>query len=75
MLSSLEALPTKPDVVDVVVPPKVTEEMVKICEKLGITKIWMQPISESETAIKFCGENGIDVVYGVCVMTERARRV
>jgi predicted CoA-binding protein len=49
--------------------------MVKICEKLGITKIWMQPISESETAIKFCGENGIDVVYGVCVMTERARRV
>jgi hypothetical protein len=72
---SLEASPVKPDIVDVVVPPKVTEEMVKICEKLGITKIWMQPSSESETTIKFCEENGIDVVYGVCVMIERARRV
>jgi predicted CoA-binding protein len=69
----LEALPTKPDVVDVVVPSKVTEEVVKTCEKLGITKIWMQPGSESATAIKFCERNGIDVVYGVCVMIERAK--
>ena len=70
---SLRDLPTKPDVVDVVVPPKVTEEIVKTCKKLGITKVWMQPGSESETAIKFCNENGIDVVYGVCVMIERRR--
>ncbi len=66
-------LPTKPDVVDVVVPPKVTEEIVKTCKRLGITKVWMQPGSESETAVKFCDENGIDVVYGVCVMVERRR--
>jgi len=64
-------LPTKPDVVDVVVPPKITEEIVKTCKRLGITKVWMQPGSESETAIKFCHENGIEVVYGVCVMIER----
>jgi predicted CoA-binding protein len=70
---SLRDLPTKPDVVDVVVPPKVTEEIVKTCKKLGITKVWMQPGSESETAIKFCNENGIGVVYGVCVMIERRR--
>jgi len=67
-------LPTKPNVVDVVVPPKVTEEIVKTCKRLGITKVWMQPGSESETAIKFCNENGIDVVYGVCVMIERRRK-
>ena len=67
-------LPTRPDVVDVVVPPKVTEEIVKVCKKLGITKVWMQPGSESETAIKFCNENGIDVVHGVCVMIERRRK-
>jgi predicted CoA-binding protein len=70
---SLENLPVKPDVVDVVVPPKVTEHMVEICKKLGIKKIWMQPGSESEKAIKFCEKNNIDVVYGVCVMIERAR--
>jgi len=67
-------LPIKPDVVDVVVPPKVTEEIVKACKRLGITKVWMQPGSESETAIKFCDENGMDVVHGVCVMVERRGR-
>jgi predicted CoA-binding protein len=71
---SLENLPTKPDIVDIVVPPRVTEEVVKTCKELGITRVWMQPGSESEKAIKFCEENTIDVVYGVCVMIERARQ-
>jgi predicted CoA-binding protein len=71
---SLEDLPIKPDVVDVVVPSKVTEQAVKTCKNLGITKIWMQPGSESEDAIKFCEENGINVVHGVCVMVERAKQ-
>jgi len=70
---SLENLPVKPDVVDVVVPPKVTERTVEICKRLGTTKVWMQPGSESGKAIKFCEENSIDVVYGVCVMIERAK--
>lgn len=70
---NLESLPVKPDVVDVVVPPKVTEEAVKTCKKLGIRKVWMQPGSESEKAIKFCEQNGIDVVHGACVMIERVK--
>jgi predicted CoA-binding protein len=68
---SLESLPEMPQVVDLVVPPKVTDQVVKVCKKLGIRKVWMQPGSESETAIKFCKENNIEVVYGVCVMVER----
>lgn len=71
---SLENLPVKPDVVDIVVPPRVTEHTVETCKKLGITKVWMQPGSESEKAIKFCEQNGIDVVYGVCVMVERIKQ-
>jgi len=55
--------------------PKITAQLVKTCKKLGITKVWMQPGSESETAIKFCEENSIDVVHGVCVMVERRTRV
>lgn len=69
----IASLPTKPDVVNTVVPPKVTEEVVKACKTLGITKVWMQPGSESEKAIKFCEESGIEVVRGVCVMIERRR--
>jgi len=71
---SLKALPVKPDVVSVVVPPKVTETIVETCRELGIRKVWMQPGSESETAIKFCRENGIDVIHGVCIMVERRRQ-
>jgi len=72
--SSLENLPINPDVVDVVVPPRVTERIVETCKRLAITKVWMQPGSESETAIKFCDDNGINVVHGVCVMIERRSR-
>jgi len=71
---SLESLPVKPDVVDLVVPPKITEVVVKTCKKLGIKKVWMQPGSESEMAINFCRKNGMDVIHGVCVMVERRSR-
>lgn len=70
---SLENLPVKPDVVDVVVPPRITERTVETCKKLNIKKVWMQPGSESERAIEFCKENGIDLVYRVCVMIERRK--
>jgi predicted CoA-binding protein len=70
---SLETLPRTPDVVDVVVPPGVTESVVETCKRLGITKVWMQPGSESEKAVKFCDENGLQTVHGVCVMIERAK--
>ena len=66
-------LPVLPDVVDIVVPPKITEEMVKECKDLGIEKVWMQPGSESDEAIRFCRENSIKVLYGVCVMLERRK--
>lgn len=66
-------MPEKPDVVNLVVPPKVTNKIVKTCKELGIKKVWMQPGSESEEAIKFCHENGIEAVYGVCIMIERRK--
>lgn len=72
--ANLEALPEKPDVVDLVVPPRVTEKTVEACKKLGIAKVWMQPGSESEKSIRFCRENEMDVVHGVCVMVQRRKQ-
>jgi predicted CoA-binding protein len=69
----LRDLPVKPDVVDVVVPPDVTEKIVAECGELGINKVWMQPGSESEKAIRFCNENNIKVLHGVCVIVERGK--
>lgn len=68
---SLKDLPERPDVVDVVVPPRITERVVEECEREGIDRVWMQPGSESEKAIGFCEENDIKVLHGICVMMKR----
>lgn len=68
---SLADLPEKPEVVDIVVPPQVTEQIVRQCADLGIERVWMQPGAESEEAIRFCEEHGIRVVYGTCAMIHR----
>jgi len=65
---SLSDIPVKVDVVDFVVPPPVTEEILKECKELELDRIWLQPGSESEAAVAFCDENNLKVVHGVCVM-------
>ena len=66
--ASLAEIPIAVDVVDFVVPPRVTEETLRQCKSLGLNRIWLQPGSESETAIDYCRENNLKVVHGVCVM-------
>jgi predicted CoA-binding protein len=64
----LSDIPDKVDVVDFVVPPPVTENILKECRELGLNRIWLQPGSESKKAIKFCNENNMKVVHDLCVM-------
>ena len=65
---ALDGLPVKPDVVDFVVPPPATEEILKQCTELGLDRIWLQPGSESEAALSYCREHNMKVVHDVCVM-------
>ncbi len=69
---SVSEIPFRVDVVNVVTPPPVTEKIVRECLERSIKKIWLQPGAESEDAIKFCRDNGMDVIYGLCVMIEKA---
>jgi uncharacterized protein len=66
--SALADIPDRVDVVDFVVPPSATEDILKQCKELGLKNIWLQPGSESEAAIALCRENNMKVVHGVCVM-------
>ena len=68
---TLSDLPEKPAVVDIVVPPEVTEEIVRQCAQLSLKRVWMQPGSESEVAIQFCQEHDIKVVYLTCAMIQK----
>lgn len=65
---TLSDIPVKVDVVDFVVPPPVTEQILKECKELGLERIWLQPGSESEAALTFCNVNNLKVVHSVCVM-------
>ena len=50
---ALADIPCKVDVVDFVVPPEATEEILKQCKELKLSRIWLQPGSEIEKAIAF----------------------
>ncbi|RSN67756.1 CoA-binding protein [Candidatus Korarchaeum cryptofilum] len=65
---NLRSLPEVPDVVDIVVPPNVAREIVKEAIEVGVRRIWFQPGSEDEEAIKMCKEAGIETVWGACLM-------
>jgi predicted CoA-binding protein len=34
----------------------------------GIKKLWLQQGAESDEAIRICGEHGIDVLHGECIL-------
>jgi hypothetical protein len=65
---SLSELPEKVGGAILVIPPAETEKVVREAAKAGIPRVWMQQGSESETAIRFCEENGIAVTHGQCIM-------
>lgn len=68
---TLADLPQPPEVVDMVVPPAVTEQIVIEMHRGGLTRAWMQPGAESEAAIAYCQEHGIEVVYDACAMVHK----
>jgi len=66
---SLKDLPEEVDGAVLVVPPPVTDKVVREAAEAGITRVWMQPGSESDDAIRFCNEKNIAVVHHACIMT------
>ena len=64
----LLSLPEKVDAVVINVPPVQTEKVVREAKEAGINKVWLQQGSQSEDAVKFCEENGIDCVSNECIL-------
>ncbi len=68
---NIGSLPEKPDVVDIVVPPPVTERVVEEAAAQGIDIVWMQPGAESQKAIKYAKEHGLNEIHDACIMVAR----
>lgn len=64
----LLSLPEIVDAVVINVSPMQAEKVVREAKEAGINKVWLQQGSQSEASIKFCNENGIDVVSNECIL-------
>ncbi len=67
---SFSEMEQKPDLVITVVPPAATEKVVEECNALGIKTVWMQPGSESDTAIAKAKTYGIKTI-SACFMVQK----
>jgi predicted CoA-binding protein len=66
--SSINELPESVNRALIITPPTETEKLVKEIALTRIEYVWMQPGSESESAILFCKENNIHLVHSECIL-------
>jgi predicted CoA-binding protein len=68
---TLNDLPEKPDVVDVVVPSWVGRGIADNAAEQGIRIFWLQPGAESPELIEHAQSLGLDVIHDACAMVEK----
>jgi predicted CoA-binding protein len=65
---SLKELPQKVGGVLVSVPPAQAEKVVQEAHEVGINHIWLQQGAESQAALEYGEQNGMNVIYGRCIL-------
>lgn len=68
---NLASLPEKVDRVLIVVPPKAGVDVVKEALELGIDSVWFQPGAESDEAIDYARNHGMEAISGHCILHTR----
>ncbi len=66
----LISLDERPDVVVLVVGEKNAEKIVQDCVDLNLNRIWFQPGSEYDKAVKLADNAGFETVIGECIMVQ-----
>jgi predicted CoA-binding protein len=68
----LSSIPGGVDGVVIATSPKATEDLVRECAELGISRVWIHRSfgtgSYSEAAVNICSDNGVEVIPGGCPM-------
>lgn len=65
---NLHELEGKVDGIVNVVSKAQTSDVAKEANEIGIKNFWMQQGSESDEAIKYCQENGINEIHKECIL-------
>lgn len=71
---SLAALPERPTIVDIVVPPAVALEVLRACVDLGLANVWLQPGAESPAVLAFVQDHGFNYMANACIMVQSRLR-
>jgi predicted CoA-binding protein len=66
----LGQLPSKPTLVNFVVPPATTLTVLKQCLVLGLENVWLQPGAENAEVLEFLTSHGFTYLVNACIMTE-----
>lgn len=74
-VADVDSLPPEVESISIITPPPITEKIVKAAVAHGIKNIWMQPGAESNEAITFCEQHGVNVIAGgPCILVELGSR-
>lgn len=71
---SLEELPQKPTIVNIVVPPREALRTLEKCKALGLDNVWLQPGAESSEIMSSLEAGGFNYLASACIMVESKRR-
>lgn len=66
--SSLSALPNTPTIINIVVPPQSTLQVLQKALELGLTNVWVQPGAESPEVMAFLTEHEFNYLANSCIM-------
>lgn len=65
---TLEDLPSRPTIINLVVPPKVALGVIEQCQTLGWKNVWLQPGAESPETLRYLQEHGFNYLANACIM-------
>lgn len=71
---SLDALPEKPTIVNIVVPPAATLNVLGKALELEMTNVWVQPGAESAEVMAYLTEHDFNYLANACIMVRSRLR-
>lgn len=66
----LTELPQAPEIVNIVVPPHETLDVLHRCEELGYTTVWLQPGAADQAVLDYLGSHDFDYLADACIMVQ-----
>jgi predicted CoA-binding protein len=66
--ATLADLPERPTIVNLVVPPTVTLDVIRQAEELGLENVWVQPGAGDAAVGRYLDDHGFTYLSNACIM-------